>query len=997
MKKFILPLLFVAVSSALAAHPPVERLSSFDAKKLWSVENGSFSEQKDTLQWKVNSGQNSRLAISPEHPLFQRLRYYDRLQFEYRVASGAVSSIEFNALGHVSGPRQYKIHNQRVAIVTTPKEVWHRVELDLADAYWFPWDNPDGDGDEGFFRLDALAIEEGTVVELRNLRLVRGLIYLKPDFVRPVTMPLKKENEDGSATYTLDYKVLNTSGQPTTINAKIVSKHKHFQVSLDAAAVEVKSSKPASFQITATISKDAIAATSELYAEPLQLEFALEHLPEVTTQWSGNLVRPLSKALKKQVVLPQKVVDTIQAKVAAEDADFKKLIGLEKTVAAADDFVAKEFLKIPDSYGHVRNSYPRPWVPGDRMPEAVNTETGEKRFGDHIAGQVWREYLALSGQATYKTGLAYLLTGDEKYAKKAVELMELYGQQYELRPWFSLFDPPYHRGTPIQTSSRQASNSSYGSNWDFKWFSKMASMVAESPSLTPEAKEKIYKGFVRPFGCELMKLNAKISNQTDITNHDLFLLGLVFDDATLVHTGLLRDCGLISRLKDIDDDGFSSEGRPLNYHHAAADEDLPTVTYLENSGLKIDYGKRRILNAIRMPFQRATLTGVVPNAGDCGRGQMVRANNFADMLISIAPEEKWLQDVGRGSTLEAKIQRLKTGFQPDRYAWMKALETQPRLFSQAGLAILRTGDTPETQVMLTLDYGRSVFHNALDRNQITLSAFGKIYTHGTGSLYNAGRGGITFNEDPKMKSFIRGSVSLSNNVLVVDKTSQRQCVGKLLAWSDKPDYQVAVTEVGGIAPGVTHTRGVVLSKGVVVMFDEIESKDAHNYDLVYHNFGTLKPDATWIAKPTQPLGSTGNFDNIKDPQQLNGKGLLQATWDLTEQVPPAPKPRKGKQPERTLEPAHLNLWQSAPKGTSFYTGLTGLNNTNTRIMADETPTIISRIEAKSASFVTILEPYKEESAVKSVNVSNEGQATITLKSGDKIEASLKQILKAHGI
>ena len=66
-------------------------------------------------------------------------------------------------------------------------------------------------------------------------------------------------------------------------------------------------------------------------------------------------------------------------------------------------------------------------------------------------------------------------------------------------------------------------------------------------------------------------------------------------------------------------------------------------------------------------------------------------------------------------------------------------------------------------------------------------------------------------------------------------------------------------------------------------------------------------------------------------------------------------------------------------------------------MADETPTIISRIEAKSASFVTVLEPYKEESAVKSVNVSNEGKATITLKSGDKIEASLKQILKAHGI
>ena len=674
----ILPL-FV-LNTVFAAYPPVQKLTEFDAKDLWTVENGSFNTKDGTITWSINSGQNSRLAINPTHPLFAKLRYYDRLQFDYRIASGAVSSIEFNALGHVSGPRQYKIHNQRVAIVTTPKRDWHSTELDLADAYWFPWDNPDGDGDEGFFRLDSMALEEGTTVEIRNLRLVRGLIYLKPDYVRPVTLPLKKENEDGSVTYTLDYKVLNTSGQPTTINAEILSKHEKFTVSLDAAGVEVKASKPASFQLSATISADTLANTPELFAEPLQILFSLDRLPGVTTLWQGKLVRPLSKGLRQQVVLPEKTLQTIREKVSAGDEDFKKLIGLAKTVAAADEFVAKELLKIPDSYAHVRNAYPRPWKPGSRMPEAINTETGEKRFGDHVAGQVWREYLALSGQATYHTGMAYLLTGEEKYAEKAVELMELYGLQYQYRPWFVLFDPPYHRGTPIQSSSRQASNSSYGSNWDFKWFSKMASMVSGSTALTQEARERIYNGFVRPFGCELMKLNAKISNQTDITNHDLFLLGLVFDDATLVHTGLLRDCGLIPRLQDIDDDGFSSEGRPLNYHHAAADEYLPTVAYLENSGLGLDYGKHRILNAIRMPYQRATLTGVVPNAGDCGRGQIVRPSRFADILVSLAPEEKWLHDVGRGSTLESKVQRLETGFQPDRYAWMKALETKPRVF-----------------------------------------------------------------------------------------------------------------------------------------------------------------------------------------------------------------------------------------------------------------------------------------------------------------------------
>lgn len=293
--------------------------------------------------------------------------------------------------------------------------------------------------------------------------------------------------------------------------------------------------------------------------------------------------------------------------------------------------------------------------------------------------------------------------------------------------------------------------------------------------------------------------------------------------------------------------------------------------------------------------------------------------------------------------------------------------------------------------MLTLDYGRSVFHNALDRNQVTLSAFGKIYTHGTGSLYNAGRGGITFNEDPRMKSFINGRVSLSNNVLVVDRTSQLQCVGKLLSWSGNPNFQSAVTQVSGIAPGVSHTRGVVLSKGIIVMFDEIESAESHDYDLVYHNFGEFSPGPGWSASPTEPLGDTGNFDNIKDPKVLEGKGLLQATWDLTRQVPPPPKPRKGAMPPE-LEPAHLRLWQSAPSGTRFYTGLTGLNNTNTRIMADETPTIICRIRSHTAKFVTVLEPYKSASNVISVKVSGNGGVTISLHSGVKVEASLEELL-----
>jgi hypothetical protein len=148
----------------------------------------------------------------------------------------------------------------------------------------------------------------------------------------------------------------------------------------------------------------------------------------------------------------------------------------------------------------------------------------------------------------------------------------------------------------------------------------MLGCINASALLTPEARARIYKGFVLPYATELMKFPGGISNMTDITNTNRLTLGLVFNDANLVRFALLSEPGLISRLGDIDEDGFSSEGRPPNYHMAAMDEYFPAMAALHNSGLQIKYPKERLIAAVKMLYERATLWDVVPNTGDCGRG-----------------------------------------------------------------------------------------------------------------------------------------------------------------------------------------------------------------------------------------------------------------------------------------------------------------------------------------------------------------------------------------
>jgi len=696
------------------------------------------------------------------------------------------------------------------------------------------------------------------------------------------------------------------------------------------------------------------------------------------------------------VVLAPAELARIRRGTAENDAELLKALDGPATLQTADGFVATELVRIPSGHGHVRNNWTGNWRVGKRMPEAIETETGERQFDTFIAARTWKEYLSMRGQGCESLMRAYLFTGDEKYAKKALELFRLYAQQYKGLHWFSLFDPPWNRGPANLSSTRTAGASTYGSNWYFKGHCRLLSAMTASPSWQPEDWQAVYHGFVLPYATELVKFPGGINNRTDITNHNILLLGLAFRDAHMVRWALQHDAGLVRRLSDLDADGFSSEGRPLNYHYAAMAEYLPSIAYLDNSRLATPYPKERLLAAIRMPYQRAMLTGRVPAAGDCGRGQSVGSTAHADHLISIFPGEDWLFDIGRMGSISKKIMAHEKGRRPERYGWKALLETGPRLFRHAGLAILRSGATPAEQVMATLDFGRNLAHAHRDRNQVTLGAFGKVFTHGTGSLYNVGRGGMTRNRHAQLDLFVRGGGSLGQNVVLVDQLDQLPAVGELIAWSDKPQFQVAAGRVAGIQPGVTHTRALVLTQGLVLVFDRIAGEREHSFDFVYHNFGRQTLGKGWRAEPvTQPLGKTANYDNIVEAQGLAGEGPIHLSWDLSAEVSSATA-AKAEKAGTPLPAAHLALWQLPVKGGTAYIGKTGMNNPNTMTIPDAAPSLFHRVRGRAAVYVTVLEPHRGTPRVASIRPSGKDGVTVVLTDGKTIQTSLAKLLASHG-
>lgn len=144
------------------------------------------------------------------------------------------------------------------------------------------------------------------------------------------------------------------------------------------------------------------------------------------------------------------------------------------------------FAELPRGRGVIRNNLPKapdgaPLAPGAFMPEIVNTKTGAREVGTPLADLFWKEYMGY-GNGVESLALSYLLTQDEKYAQKAIELFQLFGEQYQHLEWGSQFNSPWNQGDMNLSSSRYTINVTYGTNWFLKWHMRLLAAIKKGAS-----------------------------------------------------------------------------------------------------------------------------------------------------------------------------------------------------------------------------------------------------------------------------------------------------------------------------------------------------------------------------------------------------------------------------------------------------------------------------------------------------------------------------------
>jgi hypothetical protein len=937
MRAFSLVALMIVALASRAAAPDFVDLAQFDPASVWRCANSKITSRQENgetvWRWEISGGGEAFLWLADDLPIHNDVPTYQRFIYDVKVAEGEIDQLWPRTTGLI--PHFPKLSGEWNRFYRTdPTKTWITYQQVFDDP---TWNSSAMSAIPETIKLDrtkllsfvCLPKGESCVVEFRRCRLVRDRVrVLKPYLTNPPGWPVGIMDTNG-VRYTTPYFVKNVSSKATSVKPVVRSTHELFDVSIEPAAATIEPGATTQFNIIAKFVPRGGGGNSPLPEETAVVEFVPDGDDSLAYRTETFCTAP--------ILDPRRVVDA--SPINAADADLQFWMNL----SLADQ---KE---IPGAVGQ-RVVYTVPYQcpkckqgtmkVGPKWLDITCDHCGNVEHHTTMADTVWIatwSQIHQWGSSPLCLGRAYLATHDEKYAKQAIELLTLIAKHYDQLPWHNGGHPDGydHAETGPEAwangaSARWGLTPSYGTDWMFQGLAMLHNMIVDSKSWTDESRAFVHQRLWIPVVTEIAKITPGISNMNDIINRDLMLIGFSTGDANILYRGTMYPTGIVGRMGDISPDGFSDEGSALNYHFSAMNEWLPSMKLLIAS--RMDWGPitDRALAALRMPLERTALSGQAYCTGNSGSAYYSVALDHPDFVLAdqIFDAKQWPRD--------------------------RKYSTEPKLWRDAGWAILRSGTKADQQIVVNLDFGRSHGHGDLDRMNLGLQAFGVPLSADPGSTYNYNQNA---SDGPAVKTMDSPFVS---NSIIVDAKPQLRGGGKLITWQPNvklparsgrpagPPSQFVVAEIDGIYPGVHWRRSVALIHGSVLVVDDLTSDQPHRYECAWHHLG----DAKQNGAPMTSDFTQGEYARILNPRRLDAQ---QIRFDWRYQT------------------ARLRLWQDAPNHALAYTAQTGICWDNIRGLP--IVGVYTRVEGRAAHFVSVLDPSRGTPRIKSLR-SNADKITI---------------------
>ncbi|WP_299780757.1 heparinase II/III family protein [uncultured Formosa sp.] len=624
-------------------------------------------------------------------------------------------------------------------------------------------------------------------------------------------------------------------------------------------------------------------------------------------------------------------------------------------------------------------------------------------------------YHASDSEKAFQVLLAYKFTGHQEYLNKVLRLVK------------EVTDPEHgYLSIGAATTGVQVHEGNF-----FMYLAAICDVLYGEDVLTKQERENI-ENTMRLY----LEQDREHMSPIGIMNHQAsanvgaVITALFLQDMTAVNHFVESDGGLIDQMtKGIMADGWWFEGTP-GYCYLVTERFSLTAQAFENYGWNL-YDRRFPMRFKSKDFEnvKAGYTGMKFDiwgpTGSSTRGLKEMVNAYIPMMdedANLIPNND-----GTVSKPHEFYELAYRHFGQENLAWVISKSerdswesllygvaelpkvedprSESEYVSNVGLVALRSqpkNKTPEDQIQAYFKFGtHGGWHGHLDRTgMIALNRYGHKY-FGTEMVW-FGYG------DPGYKESVQASAT--HNMVVVDGLQQEAVPSEQLLFYKGDIMQATVVQTKArwrripifnkdlfppwndfdFEPDfepVLQRRLSIVTDDYVVIADYMQAPQKHTYDWMLHPVGFQSIDGTKAKggiKPTLSDDSNSQYKYFTNAQWYQSKDGTEVQFQ-----------------EHDMKLDVHTLWpKKADVVVASYPN--GGKQRDIRNNPDRA-TYGVRVSGKEAQFLTVLEPYKNASAISKITSKNENELTVYLKDGKKQviriahikDANIKVTIKAY--
>ncbi|MDO8540162.1 MAG: heparinase II/III family protein [Opitutaceae bacterium] len=431
---------------------------------------------------------------------------------------------------------------------------------------------------------------------------------------------------------------------------------------------------------------------------------------------------------------------------------------------------------------------------------------------------------------------AYALTGEEKYARFAREVLLGYAQRYK--------SYPYH-DSRLNTGTGASRSGGHLFEQTLNEASALAGNIApaydlarSSRSFTREDHEMIRGGLLRPMLENMAKHKAGKSNWQSWHNAAMVWGGAVLGDADWVRRAIHDpENGFLHQMQiSVSDEGMWYENS-WGYHFYTLSALVKTAEAARRLGIDV-WSHPTLRKMFLLPVGYAMPDGSLPRYGDDSGTSIDRVAGMLEYAYNAYRDDAMAPLLPKSANWNSVMFGRATGGR----ATLPAPQGSA-LFPSAGHAILRSPGGAGLVAALTFGpYGGG--HGHYDKLSFVL------FGHGRELGVDPGRARSQAYRLPIHQHWYKATIS--HNAVVIDRAPQKPATGKLESYGATAAWSAVVARCDDAYPGVAQRRLLAVTPSYVLVFDELDSSVARRFDWLYHGRGSaVTCDA---AREKEPAG-----------------------------------------------------------------------------------------------------------------------------------------------